>query len=341
MAWSADDDSPGGGGYNDAGQPNNRSGGGRNLGLGSGPYSAIDPNTGDFLGVIDDSKNTFEKWATNFQTNLSKKWSDLSGFQKLGMGASALSSPGLALAGAVFLGGKSLAQALSTPGLTESDKKALTEAVNNYDSLPEQDKAQIRNEAESIAGPVDGTTTPGLLNTKLKSNFGDTDMGTSNYSYNMNSPQVWEDYVNSNYDKALAEYRNQATKINAATDKQTGVLDTLISGLQSGNNMNPISAKIGDQTISWIPRANRDTATQISDLLGKRTTGEYTSALGGNANLNYLERLKDLAEMEQKKIAVDKGVDINQQQLEQNEPGLLDYAKGIGSLFSGVSGLFK
>jgi len=58
----------------------------------------------------------------------------------------------------------------------------------------------------------------------------------------------------------------------------------------------------------------------------------------GNANLNYLDYLSKMAGMENTMIGTDKGLtmDNNQfnQQLEANEPGILEYLKGGASVLN-------
>jgi hypothetical protein len=267
-----------------------------------------------------------------------------------------------------------LIQALSTPGITEEQKQTITETYNTLDSLPDGDKAQVSSELQSIISqetPGTPNSTTSTLDSNLKGNSTGT---TGNYSFDMNNPQVWNDYVNQFYDTALEQYQTQAKQINEATgkantsldaltgsttaarDKQTGLLDNLISNLQAGNNYSPVKFNVGGNDVSFIPRANRDTATLISNLgqnnvsnatstastnapiEQQKVTNTALSSTAGNAILSYLGALKNLASDETKKIATEKGIDINQQQVEQNEPGILDYLKGIGSASNSIFG---
>ena len=287
MAWSDDTDPGGWAGYGGefGGDYDGWSGvaGGGGLGLGGGPYSSIDPSTGAFLGVVDDSKNTFEKWATNFQTNISKKWGELSGLQKLGLGASAISSPTMALAGAVFLGGKSLAQAISTPGLTESDKTNITQAVENYNSLPEQDKAQIKDEVESVAGPVSSTdqqTTTGNNSTGLPANVQTgmnkyvTDSGKITDDYNARAESIWNDYLD--FEKTYF-------------GKFEDVQNEYSSNLNSIPKMNlTLPSTMGGATLPMAPKVHSamysDQANTKSNLIGNQAQ----TSLAGMSSRNSL-----------------------------------------------------
>ena len=148
--------------------------------------------------------------------------------------------------------------------------------------------------------------------------------------------------------------------VNSATTKQNTLLDGLINELEAGNNLNPLSFTAGGNTFSFIPKPNRNTASLISDLGQNRFSNSKTGADGvwdtlntgnnsiadyGNKSLlgemisaeenptiTYLDKLKELANMENAQIASDKGNAIQQQQVDQKEPGILDYLLVGGSL---------
>jgi hypothetical protein len=182
--------------------------------------------------------------------------------------------------------------------------------------------------------------------------------GNMNYSYNANAPTVWEDYVNSVYDQMLSEMQKQKTGMTDAVTKaqeergsllnnQQGLLDNLISEL-SGNKM---SRMVGGQKVTWTPKPNRDTAFGLFD---KQNTAINTGMENANQSmqedvalasnqpvLNYLEKLKELADMETVLSAKDKGLALNRDELQARtdaaEPGVLDYIKGIGTAGAGIS----
>ena len=293
MAWSDDTDSGGWGGYGgnlggdyDGGYGMGGEGlggwSGGGLGLGSGPYSSID-EYGNFTGVVDESKNIVEKWATNFLTNISKKWSELSGFQKLGLGASAISSPMLALAGAVLLGGKSLAQALSTPGLTESDKTNLTQAVENYNTLPEQDKAQIKSEVESVAGPITSETAtstsasnstglPANIQTGMDKYVADSANITSDYKAKADS--LWNDYLDFE---------------NTYFGKFQDVQNEYSSNLNSIPKMNlTLPSTMGGATLPMAPKVHSAMYSDQANTKGNLIGQQANTALSGMSSRNAL-----------------------------------------------------
>jgi hypothetical protein len=65
----------------------------------------------------------------------------------------------------------------------------------------------------------------------------------------------------------------------------------------------------------------------------------------GNATLNYLEDLRKLVDMEMERIYADNEIafrgEQNEADREQAEPGIYDYAMGIGTLAAGAGDLFK
>lgn len=239
----------------------------------------------------------------------------------------------------------------------------------------------------NTAGGGSVATTP--EQTILKSDFGDTgetsegSPGGTNYQYDMDDPQIFTDYVNSFYDQALKEYQNQAGQFADNTkeysDKSQGLLgqgqgylDTLMGEVERNNtrNLPTVSRMAGGQRVDWVPRPNRDAALQdtnsafglmdrqgqfIDTSLNEAKTNygnQQVLAAAGNPTLNYLDKLRELANTEQVRQASDKGLSLNQQQLLQNQqqfdsqqranqPGMLDYAMGVGTLASGVGNLLK
>lgn len=171
------------------------------------------------------------------------------------------------------------------------------------------------------------------VGTNVKTDFGDGS-GTSNYVYDANSRQIWEDYVNTNYDNAFNALQEQAGRIDTATGEQQSLLGRQISGLEEGSTLTPLRLAVGQDKINIIPRASRETATQIADLGQQRLLNESVAAATANPKLNYLNTLKNLAEMERQISAVDKGVSIQERNLEAQEPGILDYAASLAGILN-------
>lgn len=213
----------------------------------------------------------------------------------------------------------------ATKGMSEQE--ASDYSTENKDSVYTDAIDSFSGGDTSIAGDGQTTATQG------------DDTGA--YQYNQNKRQILEDYVNKFYGTAKDAFDKQAGQISDATAEQKNVLDPLISGLQEGNNLNPISYRAGPDTISYIPRSNRDTANQIADLGRGRLGNALVEAGAGNAQLNYLDALLPLINQEAGAIGVDKGIDISQQGLNQNEPGTLDKIKGWLSLGSSASDFLR
>lgn len=155
-----------------------------------------------------------------------------------------------------------------------------------------------------------------------------------------------------------------------ATEEQGRLLSGLQEDISSGLNLEPFNFSLLGQDVSFIPGANRRTAQQLAGLgqtgLENITGSEkdifdassstfqnlsnaekdqllnsIIQAETGDGTLDFLKDFKGLAELEASNIATDKGIDISQQKIEQDEPGLLDKIKGISTLFSSGGDLYK
>lgn len=203
-----------------------------------------------------------------------------------------------------------------------------------------------------------------------------TDTTPSNYQYNQNSPDMFEDFVNNFYDRALGELQKQSGQFEDNTNEYSersqgllgqgqGYLDKLISEVEgnSTRKLPTVSRMVGGQKVTWSPKPNRDAAMQdtnaalgLFDRQGKFIdtglnearqdfSNKQVLASAGNPTLNYLDKLKELVSLESAKQAGDKGLTLDRDrlnaQVEGSEPGMLDYAMGIGTLASGVGNLAK
>lgn len=123
----------------------------------------------------------------------------------------------------------------------------------------------------------------------------------------------------------------------------TGLLNQMVSDAQNGAGMfKPASFMLGDQTYSYVPRMNRELADQIAGL-GKNiySTANVTSPFAGD--FAYLTAMQPIAQQDWQHGYLDRSLaqsgDLGNRQLDQNEPGILDYLTGINNLF-GSNGMF-
>ena len=143
-----------------------------------------------------------------------------------------------------------------------------------------------------------------------------------------------EQFKNTDEGKAILQDmyngQNEYTSTNLFNEQkdvvtqQTGLLDSLIDQSQTGTGLfSPISFKIAGQEVSFVPKALRAQAAQEADL-GQQKVANAMGLFGSGLTLDKLAQ--DASQFERS----DQNVD---QQREANEPGWLDYLKGIGSLF--------
>lgn len=149
--------------------------------------------------------------------------------------------------------------------------------------------------------------------------------------------QLYEDQAT--HAKDAAEQFN--TGLTGATDKQSDLLNSLMTGSQEGTGMfKPFQFTVGGQQMSFVPRAQREQADQLSkfgqtelenrsqtlkDILG--TAGMTDPSASG---LNYLSGLMKMAGSEEdrtktdlEKLRILSGQELGEKQLEANEPSVL------------------
>ena len=143
-------------------------------------------------------------------------------------------------------------------------------------------------------------------------------------------------------------------KLSGAESEQNKLLSDLINDAQNKSGyFSPVNFTIQGQNVSFVPKSNRATASMISDFGQSRldnTSNIAKNILGGDllknptlSEQNYLGKLENAAKLaadeayRQKDLS--KNISIKQQQIDNSQPGLLDYAKGGLSLFSTLKDL--
>jgi len=142
----------------------------------------------------------------------------------------------------------------------------------------------------------------------------------------------------------------------AEVEKQGGLLDDLIDQSREGTGLfSPVNFTLAGQQIAFVPKAQRDQASQMAEL-GQAGVSNAANLYGAQASaaddtlknslatspqsagLAYLDQLKSLA-------TTGESIDIARDTLTQSgneadakidamQPGILDYIKGIGTLFA-------
>jgi hypothetical protein len=122
--------------------------------------------------------------------------------------------------------------------------------------------------------------------------------------------------------------KQQFETLKETTEKQNGLLDSLIDQSQTGTGLfSPISFTIQGQEVSFVPRSKRAQAAQEATL-GQDIVGNQTGLLTAALGLDALKQKWDIAQMQ------DENTDTAQEfHQEASEPGVLDWIQAIGSLF--------
>ena len=113
-----------------------------------------------------------------------------------------------------------------------------------------------------------------------------TETANQGYQDTLNTLQGNQDAFKNSLDSLGTEARGYNSSytdtLNQATNKQNTTLDGLIAGLQKNNNMSPVSFNLGNDTVSFIPKANRNTSQQIANY----GQNQYDNSTGTANNIN-------------------------------------------------------
>lgn len=118
--------------------------------------------------------------------------------------------------------------------------------------------------------------------------------------------------------------QDQYSKLAEEVTTQNGLLDSLLEQANTGTGVfSPITFSFGDINTTFVPRANRELATQMSEL-GQSKINNLLGAFSSGLAVDKLNQ--DAYQFEES----DKNAD---QTREDNQPGILDYVKGVFSIF--------
>ena len=280
------------------------------VGLGDerGGMSSIGAD-GEFTGVVDPDLGFIGTIGANMATNLGiamGKVGDTSTFGKLGLAVTAMSKPGLVAVAGLTMGLKSVAQALSTPGLSAADKAEISKTANAMNTMSPEDisalSAEVNDMVEGDGGPsgegsgagtatgsgattgtgasstVDGPA-PGTWDHYVNQFFG-TEEGMKSAKTML---QEQADYVAQQFETWLGDSTSDTDtytdQMGTYTKKQNSLLDDLIDQSKEGTGLfSPVKFKLAGQDIEFVPKAQRAQADQMAGF-GQTSLANSTGML--------------------------------------------------------------
>lgn len=141
-----------------------------------------------------------------------------------------------------------------------------------------------------------------------------------------------QDILTNMYNGQTQYSQDQYNKLADEVTTQNGLLDSLLEQANTGTGVfSPITFSFGDINTTFVPRANRALATQMSEL-GQNKVNNLLGAFSSGLAVDKLNQ--DAYQFAES----DKNVDQNR---EDNQPGVLDYVKGIATIANPVSGIIS
>jgi hypothetical protein len=141
-----------------------------------------------------------------------------------------------------------------------------------------------------------------------------------------------QDIMKSMFDGSAQYTKNQYNKLAAEVDTQNNLLDSLIEQSNTGTGLfSPASFTINGRQVDFVPKSQKAIASMLEEL-GQKKVENASTLFGSGYAIDKL-----LEDARQANVA-----DENQDnKTEAEEPGVLDYVKGIASLADPTGGIIS
>ncbi len=217
--------------------------------------------------------------------------------------------------------------------------KGINDYTEAYQSWANSAQGGYNNARDKYTASVEGATTAqnsllDRLSNQLESNSRVTPMsfsiGGQQYSFIPNSQK---DTLSRLADIGQAKYNNTLKSASNINDTWLGI-ESAIKGLQE--------AKLKEVTEG--AKAVYDAERNLAESLGRIDQEKLKIALAkaqANPDAEYIKQLLQVASQENAVTKTDNLKNLEQQKIDQNEPGMLDKLKGFTSLASSVADLYS